>query len=195
MGDPKVGDAPGWGQRGNGDALPPGRSPPGSTCIAPAQEVPRAPCNHPIPANPSARSPPPIPGAPRYRSAPHTAAVGAAAPSVGPSRLLPVVPPPHRTRIPVPHSRFLPYRAGPVAAGTELRAESSGPAVNGAAMPQSYVTGGAGPAGGTRYDRPPPPPHSPAPPPPQRWHFLLPPPKCVCPPPTCCSRGPRSDRF
>lgn len=66
-------------------------------------------------------------------------------------RSLPAAPRnPPRTQIPVPRSRFPTYRAGPVTTGTELRAESSGPAVNGAAMPQSYVTGGAGPAGGTR---------------------------------------------
>lgn len=82
--------------------------------------------------------------APRFPAAPHGAAVGAAAPT----GCIPSIQPPPRLPIFAPPPPRLPCRAG--GGGRRLRAVRSGPAVNGAAVPQSYVTGGAGPAGGTR---------------------------------------------
>lgn len=91
----------------------------------------RPPC--PALPHPGAPQPCPTPGMP---AVPHGASSG---PRLAPPGSL-GCPPPPLARSP---GSLLPCRAG--GGGSELRAASSGPAVNVAAVPQSYVTGGAAP--------------------------------------------------
>lgn len=162
-----------------GAGAPPRPAPPGLGLLQPGGCL-RA--SHTPPQHPHARGSL-CPGAPQLCPTPGIPAApqgdtpeprrGCRLPPSGSPRLHPL----HRPPPPAPGSS-LPCRAG--GGGHGLRAACSGPAVNGAAVPQSYVTDGAAPgktAPTPPADRSAPPP--PPPPPPAPSHAPSPPPATI----------------